>query len=616
MILFFHDIGLVVKNSVLLRGMKKYIDLFKVPVFIATGILVYFLVNSIANQHILADIIIGIVIFIGSIDLLRDTYRSLVHKKFALDYIALVAITTGVLSGEYIVAAVIVLMLAGGQTLEKYAVARAKKALTALADRIPKQVLLWHNDTFGKSVQIESVSVGTQIFVRKGEVIPLDGTLASEDGLADESSLTGEPYEIEKLQGDVLRSGTINIGRPMIVTVTKSDRDSTYRKIVEMVARAQDERSPLIRIADKYSGIFTAITFGISLFAYAISGDIKQVLAVLVIATPCPLILATPIALMGGMNALARKKIIGKTLASIESLSRVTDIIFDKTGTLTLGKPTVVSIDIKKPQFTKSQILGVAESIERNSLHPLAKAIVRMARQHNAKHVIARDVSEKIGYGITGVVDGVPYTLSKVKGTAGFAIELRRKTIRIAIFYFEDKMKEDASSVLNSLKKLGIHMSIFTGDKKEATRLVVNHMTGVELTIKTDCSPEDKLRGIKELRNAGRVTAMVGDGINDAPALAIADVGMVFSNEEHTAASEAADLIFLGGDFSLVLDSLRISKRTLTIAKQSIWVGIGLSTLGMLGASMGYIPPLVGAFLQEVIDVGVIFNSLRAASSK
>lgn len=591
---------------------RHLIEMFKVPAFVLFSIIGYFVLGWIGKPQ-WATILISIAIAIGSVDLLRDTWKSLTSRQFALDYIALVAITTGVLSGELVVASVIVLMLAGGQTLEKYAIARAKKSLTALADRIPKHVLLWVGDTFGDRVLIESVTVKQRIFVRKGEVIPLDGVLESDTGLADESSLTGEPYEIDKRKGDTIRSGTINIGSPMVILVTKSDKESTYRKIINMVTRAQQERSPLIRIADTYSSMFTLITFAIALYAYLSSHDIKLVLAVLVIATPCPLILATPIALMGGMNALAKRKIIGKTLASIEALSRVTDIMFDKTGTLTLGKPTVISITLKKSQYTKKAVLGIAESIERNSLHPLAKAIVRKAREEKAKTYVATRVMEKIGYGITGIVDGVSYTLSKVKGTAGFAIELRRKSIKIATFYFEDKIKEDAPSVFRSIKQLGIHMSIYTGDKKEATRLALSHLTGVDLDVKTDCSPEDKLRGIKQLRYQRRVSAMVGDGINDAPALAAADVGMVFSNEEHTAASEAADLIFLGGNFSQVLESLRVAKHTLYIARQSICIGIGLSTIGMIGASMGYIPPIMGAFIQEAIDVGVIFNALRAS---
>lgn len=588
------------------------IDLFRVPAFVLLGILGFVVANVGLHLERIANSIIIITVVYGSFDLLRDTVRSILKKKLALDYIALLAITTGMVSGEYLVASVIVLMLAGGQTLEKLAIARAKKSLTALTDRIPNHVLLWENGDIGRTVSIESVNIAQRIFIRKGEVIALDGILRSDNGLTDESSLTGEPYELEKLEGDVIRSGTINIGKPMIVEVTRVDKDSTYRKIVDMVRAAQEERSPLIRIADRYSGVFTIITLLLAGFAYLLSRDFHQVLAVLVIATPCPLILATPIALMGGMNALAKRKVIVKTLASIESTSRITDIMFDKTGTLTLGKPQVTRIDILKKQYTKDFILSVAEAIERNSLHPLAKAVVREARLHNVKHAIAKDITEKIGYGITGTIAGKEYSLSKVK-SAGFAMEMRRKGVRIAVFHFEDTLKEDSAQVLNDFSKNGLHLSIFTGDKKSATEKILKHLGGIRIDIKTDCSPEDKMHGIKKLRQLGRITAMVGDGINDAPALAAADVGMVFSNEEHTAASEAADIVFLGGNFSLVFESLTIAKRTIAIARQSIFFGIGLSVLGMAAASLGYIPPLYGALIQEMIDVSVIINALRAS---
>ena len=586
--------------------------MFKVPVFIITGIVLYLLLYYGFHLILLASIIIALTILLGSIDLLRDTVQSILRKKFALDYIALLAITTGVISGEFLVAAVIVLMLAGGQTLEKFAVARAKKSLTALTDRIPSTVLLWNKD-IEKTIEIADVRVGQKIIVRKGEVIPLDGVLDSETGLADESSLTGEPYEIEKIQGDTIRSGTVNTGSPMVITVTRVDKDSTYRKIVDMVRAAQSERSPLIRVADRYSGIFTVIPLLLAGFAYSISRDFHQVLAVLVIATPCPLILAAPIALMGGMNALAKQKIIAKTLTSVEVLSRVTDIMFDKTGTITLGRPRVVLVDIKNKKHSKAQVLGIAEAIERNSLHPFAKAIVRIAREENVPRLKACDVHEKIGYGIVGTVGATEYVLSKLQGGAGFAIELRMKNSPLAVFHFQDAVKVDSKRILGKLKLSGLHLSIFTGDKKEATEQLLKSVGGIDISVKTECTPEDKMKGIQLLRKQGRVTAMVGDGINDAPALAAADVGMVFSNEEQTAASEAADLVFLGGDFSLVLTSLGIAKRTMNIALQSIWFGIGLSILGMTFASVGMIPPLMGAFIQEVIDVAVIFNALRAS---
>jgi heavy metal translocating P-type ATPase len=586
------------------RRYRQLFDLFKIPLFIIVGIISHLTLDKIFHLEYQAFIVIIATIAVGSIDLVRDTIASILRRHFVLDYIAILAITTGILSGEFLVAAVIVLMLAGGQTLEKYAIARAKKSLTALVDRIPSSVFLWEKGDIGKKIAIEAVSVGEHIFVRKGEVIPLDGILVSESGFADESSVTGEPYEIEKIEGDKIRSGTINIGRSMIIRVTRSDKDSTYRKIIEMVKAAQDEQSPMIRLADRYSGVFTAITLILAGFAYVISGDFHQVLAVLVIATPCPLILATPIALIGGMNALARHKVIVKTLASIEALARVTDIMFDKTGTITLGHPHLSDIEIKKRQFTRASLLGIAEAIERNSLHPLAKSLVRAARAAGAPRMIAHDVEEKIGHGIRGNVKGKWFSLSKVSGAQGIAIELRVGSVRVAVFHFVDTLKEDAKHILRKLKSHGIHMSIFTGDKKEATE---------HLIIKTECTPQDKMHGIKLLRRQGRVTAMVGDGINDAPAIAAADVGMVFSNEEHTAASEAADLIFLGGNFSLVFESLSIAKKTVHIALQSILFGIGLSVIGMILASLGYIPPLVGAFVQEIIDISVIFNALRAS---
>lgn len=588
------------------------VNLFKVPVFIITGIVLYLLLYYGFHLVFLASVVIALTIFLGSIDLLRDTFQSILRKEFALDYIALLAITTGVISGEFLVAAVIVLMLAGGQTLEKFAVARAKKSLTALTDRIPSTVLLWIQGD-GKKVEIADVKIGQEILVRKGEVIPLDGVLVSEIGLADESSLTGEPYEIEKIQGDMIRSGTVNIGTPMVITVTRVDKDSTYRKIVDMVRAAQSEQSPLIRVADRYSGIFTIVTLSLAGFAYILSRDFHQVLAVLVIATPCPLILATPIALMGGMNALAKRKVIAKTLASIEVLSRVTDIMFDKTGTITLGRPQVALVDIKNKTYSKAQVLGIAEAIERNSLHPFAKAIVRIAREEYVPHLKARDVHEKIGYGIVGTIGAKEYVLSKLKGGAGFAIELRKGNFPLAVFHFQDALKVESKNILSKLKKSGLRLSIYTGDKKEATQQLLNSVGGIDIAVKSECTPEDKMHGIKLLQSQGRGTAMVGDGINDAPALAAADVGMVFSNEEQTAASEAADLVFLGGDFSLVLTSLVIAKRTMNIAIQSILFGIGLSVLGMAFASVGMIPPLTGAFIQEVIDVAVIFNALRAS---
>jgi heavy metal translocating P-type ATPase len=593
------------------RRLGAFFVSFYKPLLVLFGILLYLVLHYLGDKR-LATIFIVLTVLLGSLPLFVESFSALFKKKFALDYIALLAILVSIFTGQWLVGAIIVLMLTGGQTLEEYGVAQAKRSLSALVDRIPHDVHLWTGGAIGEKVPIETVKVGQEIVVRKGEVIPLDGVLVSESGSVDESSLTGEPYEIDKFAGDNIRSGTVNIGDIMVVKVTKAESDSTYRKIVDMVRAASEKKAPLVRLADKYSTIFTLITLVICVFAYMISGSFERVLAVLVIATPCPLILATPIALMGGMNAAAKRRIIVKNLASIEVLSRVKAIIFDKTGTITLGKPTVTAIEILDDKFNEKQVLELAESIERNSLHPLAKAIVQKSRELNVHAHVANNVQEKIGVGISGTIDGVTYLLAKASKEHGMAIDLYQDGKVIARFQFEDQIKTDSKQIFKRLISKGIEIYIFTGDKLAAAEKVVSGL-GLNIHIKAECSPEDKKQGIAELQKKGLVTAMVGDGINDAPALALANVGMVFSNEEQTAASEAADIVFLGGDFELVMRAQEIAARTVRIALESILWGVGLSVTGMVFASLGYIPPIIGSFMQEAIDIAVIINALRTS---
>lgn len=281
-------------------------------------------------------------------------------------------------------------------------------------------------------------------------------------------------------------------------------------------------------------------------------------------------------------------------------LSRVKVIVFDKTGTITLGSPAISTIRIFDKTFSQGKILGISEALERNSLHPLAKALVAKAQEEKAEILHATNVEEKVGVGISGIIGNKAYTLSKPKSIMGMTIE------------FEDRLKEGSKNAVERLKSLGLELQIFTGDKKESAEKIVSQL-GEGVVLKAEYSPEDKSAGIARLKKQGKVTAMVGDGINDAPALALADVGMAFSNEEQTATSEAADIVFLGGDFTMVLQSWSVAKRTIDIAKQSILWGIGLSIAAMMGASVGVIPPLFGAGLQEGIDVAVIFNALRAS---
>ncbi len=592
--------------------MRTLVNLFLVPVIVLVGILLYLSAIYIFRAAFIAQVIIGITILVGSLELIQDTFGALVKRKFALDYIAILAITVGIISGHLLVAAVIVLMLAGGNSLERYGTAQAQSSLTALVNRIPSDVHVWTDGRVGDKIPIASVHVGQEILIRRGEVIPLDGTLISKSAYIDESSLTGEPYMMDKVEGDAVRSGTVNASDAIVIGVSKEDRDSTYRKIIDMVKRAQEEKSPMIRLADRYSGIFTLVTLGLSVVAYLLSQDLTRVLAVLVVATPCPLILATPIALMGGMNSAAKKRIILKRLSSIEVLSRVQALILDKTGTLTLGKPKIKDVKVFAPTLTNEEAVSIAGAIERNSLHPFAKALVEGAKHMGRPALPARDVREIIGKGIAGVVSGKEYLLRRPSDGAGMSIELTSGKKRLALFIFEDEVKPDAARILRHLIDRGLHLLLYTGDKEARARETMATL-GVSMEIKAECTPKDKQIGIQTLKKQGMVTAMVGDGINDAPALAQSDVGMVFSNEEQTASSEAADVVFLGGDLELLSQALSIAQRSIKIALESIWFGIGLSVVGMLFAATGYLPPIWGAVGQEAIDIAVILNALRAS---
>ncbi len=588
------------------------LNTFRIPTIIILAIVIYVFL-LIIKLDTAAALVAIFATLLGSYRLFHETVTSLLKKNFALDYIAILAIVVSLATHEYLVAAILALMIASGRTLEDYGVAQAKKSLTKLAERIPNEVFLWMNGKIGEKINIGKVKKGQEIFIRKGEVIGLDGVLISKDGLTDESSLTGEPYTIDKIEGDSIRSGTINIGQPIVVKVTKESGNSTYNKIVGMVKNAQAEKSPFVRLADSYSGVFTIVTLLITGFAYIYSGfDLLRALAVLAIATPCPLILATPIALLGGVNASSKKHIIVKKLASLEVLARAQALIFDKTGTITLGRPKVSEFKNLTKSYSDKEILAISESIERNSLHPLAKAVVGFAKESKAPVLHAENIEEKIGSGISGTLKDKTYTLSKLPAREGMMIGVFEKDKHLATFVFEDEIKQESKNIIKDLKRKGFELFIFTGDKQQAAEKVVRDLGG-DIVIKAEATPEDKQKGIAELKKQGIVTAMVGDGINDAPALALADVGMVFSNEEQTAASEAADMVFLGGDFSLVIDGLNIAKRTIKIAKQSIFIGIGVSILGMVVASFGFIPPIGGAFLQEAIDVTVIINALRAS---
>lgn len=586
-----------------------------VPLLVLAGIILYLVFSLAVHNATAATAVALLSTALGSYKLILDVISSLKKGRFALDYIAILAILVSLFTGQYLVAAIIALMLSSGQTLEEYGVSQAKKNLSKLVDRIPNEVTLVNNDKSISKTKISLVKTGQKILVKKGEVVSLDGDLESEGAFIDESSLTGEPYTVEMVMGDLIRSGTVNVGHPIVIKVTKEEQDSTYAKIINLVKNTQEEKSPMVRLADRYSTIFTLVTLTIAAFAYFYSGgNFISVLSVLVIATPCPLILATPIALIGGINAASKRNIVVKKLASVEVLSKVKALIFDKTGTITLGVPAVTKFEVINKKYAPKKVLQIAEAIERNSLHPLAKAVVKFISKQKITKIHATGIEEKIGSGISGKFEGERFGLTKVESGEGMQVGLFQGKTLIAAFKFEDRVRPDSKAVVGKLKMMGIKLFVFTGDKLEATKRIVSKL-GKNIEIKAECTPEEKQKGVEQLKKQKIVTAMVGDGVNDAPALALADVGMVFSNEEQTAASEVADVVILGSDFASVYSSISIAKKTITIALQSILFGIGLSIVGMVFASFGYIPPIWGAGLQEAIDVVVIINALRSSHS-
>ena len=546
---------------------------------------------------------------LGIIKISWESFKKIREGNFSLDYIALLAMVVSILTGEYLAGAVVALMITGGEALDEYASGRAESALRALLERIPKTctVLLLGGTTV--EVPIQEVKSGDRIVVRQSELVPLDGTLLSSSALLNEANLTGEALPVSFNRGAFLKSGAVNVGPSIELDVVGSFETSTYMKIVHLVDEARHHQPRVVRLAEKFNFPFTAFTLILAGTAYALSGDVVRALAVLVIATPCPLLIAAPVAFIGGLSRAARKNIIVKRPVTLEEIAEAKAIFFDKTGTLTLGEPRLIKVE-QLGTMAKNDALAVAAAIEFHSIHPLARAVWKAAADAKVETQGALDVQETIGKGIEGTVGGTRYRISKstTPGDAGIVLGLFEGGREITRFHFEDVMKENVGAMFESLRARHLQIEMLTGDRREnAERL----FGSFNIPIRAGLSPESKFTIIDEAKKRGSVI-MVGDGLNDAPALAIADVGIVFSGTENSASIEAADAVILSGDVALVTFLLDTAERSMRIARQSIWAGIGLSVIGMLLASFGYIPPVVGALLQEIIDIAVILNSLRA----
>ncbi|PWJ86022.1 heavy metal-(Cd/Co/Hg/Pb/Zn)-translocating P-type ATPase [Mesorhizobium loti] len=558
-----------------------------------------------------------------AISILRDFWIG----RFGVDAIALVSMSAALLLGQPLAAVVVAIMYAGGTVLEDFARGRAERNLKALTDRSPR-VAHRKSTHATETIPIEEVAVGDALMVRAGELLPVDGILLDASASLDESAVTGEPLPVPRSAGDTLRSGTVNAGEAFSMRASALAEQSTYAAIVRMVAAAQTVKAPFIRMADRFALFLLPATLLVSGAAWYISGDPIRALAVLVVATPCPLILAAPVAFIGGVSRAARAGILMKGSAALEALAQVRTAIFDKTGTLTIGGAELIEIEAA-PGRNTDHLLRLLASLEQASHHVLADSIIRAARSRQLVLSHPHDVREYRGAGLKGRVENMSIAAGSRAlvladkplpkwATSGDERYRDEPVLRVfvtlgkhlaGIFTFGDALRPDARDALANLRSAGItRMVMLTGDDGAAAKHV---SSGLDLdVIVADAVPADKVATV-EAEKATAPTMMVGDGINDAPALAAATVGVAMGARGATASSEAADVIILADRLEPVAEAVRIAQRTRAIALQSIVVGLALSAVAMIAAAMGQITPVAGALLQEGIDVAVILNALR-----
>ena len=557
--------------------------------------------------------------------------RDFLAGRVGVDSVAFVSMSGALALGQNLAGIVIAIMYAGGNVLEDFAVARAERDLRSLIDRAPR---IAHRRIGSRieDVPIEQVAIGDEILVRGGEVIPVDGAVQSPSALIDEAALSGEPIPVARRNGELARSGSLNAGDTFEIRASALASESTYAGIVRMVSAAQTAKSPFIRMADRYALLFLPITLAIAGGAWFLSNDPVRALAVVVAATPCPLILAAPVAFIAGVAQAAKRGILVKGGGSLEALARTHTVMFDKTGTLTIGGARLVAIEAA-PGQNADEILRAAASLEQASHHVVAAAIVEAATTRGLKLAIPSTAHEAMGSGLEGVIDGQTVRVGSHQMVCGsrkpeaWALRaLRRAAWRSALSVFvavdgrvigvillADELRHETPRAVQSLRTAGVSRIVMvTGDRADAAETI-----GAALdldAVLAEREPADKVDAVTSEQRQSP-TVMVGDGINDAPALAAANVGIAMGARGASASSEAADVVILIDRLDRVSEAVSIARRTRGIALQSILFGMTLSGVAMGFAAVGLLPPIAGALTQEVIDVGVILNALRALTS-
>jgi heavy metal translocating P-type ATPase len=583
----------------------------------------------IAGRHGLGDALWAATAALALVSTAVTLVQSLLRRSAGVDIIAVLAIVGALVLGEYLAGAVIGLMIATGRALEAYAANRAQRELSSLLRRAPR-VAHRLRDGAVDTVSVEHVLVGDTLIAKEGDVLPVDGIVSSGPALLDEAALTGESRLVERQAGDQVRSGASNAGAPFHMQATASAADSTYAGIIRMVREAQVSKAPLVRLADRYAQLFVPVALTVAGAAWLVSGNPIRALAVLVVATPCPLLLAAPVAIVSGVSRAARRGIVIKGGAAIETLARGKTLFLDKTGTITLGAPRLQRIALARPDGDAAELLRLSASLDQMSSHVLATALVKAARERGLALALPTEVTEKAGLGVAGWVDGTAVRLGQFAwvcestGPSSEQLAFRRRVMRdegsivfasigdalAGAFVFDDSIRPDAPRMLRLLKRLGIEESVMlTGDHVTVAE-PVGAAVGVDRVL-ADLTPEEKVNAVRQSRT-DRVTIMVGDGINDAPALAAADVGIAMGSRGATSSSEAADVVLVVDRLDRLVEAVEIAQRTRSIAIQSMWMGMGLSLIAMGGAMLGLLSPVLGAVAQEAIDAAAILNALRA----
>lgn len=573
------------------------------------------------QKPFLTQLLVTVAGAILALSMFIEMVKTLRSGKYGVDLLAIIAIISTLIIGHYWASLIIILMLVGGESLEDYAANRASRELHKLLENSPTIAHKQVNDDY-EDTPIEDVVVGDIVLVKPSELVPIDGEILEGSSWFDESSLTGESQPVTKETGDEVLSGSINGETAVLIKVTKKSSDSQYQKIIQLVKESEATPAEFVRLADRYAVPFTIIALVIASGAWIVSKDMTRFAEVLVVASPCPLILAAPIAFVGGMSRSSRHGLLVKNGTTIEKLALAKTVAFDKTGTLTTGVLQVKQIQPEMMTRSEDDLLQIAYSLEVGSNHILAKSLVSLGESKHMSRLAVSDLTEETGLGLKGIINGKTYRIGRAifanaKGDKinGTAVSLSEDDVFIGSILFEDKIREESKAVIASLNRLDVsHIMMLTGDNQKTAQTVGQSLGITE--IYAELMPSEKIGILNDLPDTNRPIVMVGDGVNDAPALALSDVGIALGASGSTVASESADVVVLRNNLALIPESIKISRQTMKVAKEAVLIGIFICIVLMIIASTGVLPTIFGALLQEVIDTVSILYALKALKDR